>query len=118
MSESNLVCQTLCEHADAIEDVRQAMVADGDVLALAELFKVLGDGTRVRMLLALARRELCVCDLSAVIDMSQSAVSHQLRYLRAAKLVRYRKEGKNVFYALDDEHVTGLLMQALEHIRE
>lgn len=118
MSELNPVCQSFCEHTDAIDDVRSAMAQEADIIALAELFKVLGDGTRVRMLLALARRELCVCDLTAIIGMSQSAVSHQLRYLRAAKLVRYRKEGKNVFYALDDEHVTGLLGQALEHIRE
>ncbi|UZP67251.1 metalloregulator ArsR/SmtB family transcription factor [Desulfovibrio mangrovi] len=118
MSELNPVCQSFCEHTDAIEDVRKAMADDVHITALAELFKMLGDGTRVRMLLALARRELCVCDLTAIIGMSQSAVSHQLRYLRTAKLVRYRKEGKNVFYSLDDDHVTGLLMQGLEHIRE
>lgn len=118
MSELNPVCQSFCEHTDAIEDVRKAMADDAHITALAELFKLLGDGTRVRMLLALARRELCVCDLTSIIGMSQSAVSHQLRYLRAAKLVRYRKEGKNVFYSLDDDHVTGLLMQGLEHIRE
>lgn len=118
MQDIQPVCQTFCEHTDAIEAVREAMADDADILALADLFKILGDATRVRMLLALAQRELCVCDLTAIIGMSQSAVSHQLRYLRAAKLVRYRKEGKNVFYALDDDHVTGLLMQALDHIRE
>ncbi|MFV0350577.1 MAG: ArsR/SmtB family transcription factor [Halodesulfovibrio sp.] len=118
MSEVNPVCQSFCEHTDAIDDVRASMADDTHITALAELFKLLGDGTRVRMLLALARRELCVCDLTAVIGMSQSAVSHQLRYLRAAKLVRFRKEGKNVFYSLDDGHVTSLLLQGLEHIRE
>ncbi|WP_174408723.1 ArsR/SmtB family transcription factor [Desulfovibrio psychrotolerans] len=116
--DASPVCQTLCEHVEAIEHVRRAMPHDGDVTALAELFKALGDGTRVRMLLALAAHELCVCDLTSIIGMTQSAVSHQLRYLRAVKLVRYRREGKNVFYSLDDEHVTSLLGQALEHIRE
>lgn len=118
LPDANPVCQTLCEHVEAIEHVRGTMPQDGDVVALAELFKALGDGTRVRMLLALAAHELCVCDLTSIIGMTQSAVSHQLRYLRAVKLVRYRKEGKNVFYSLDDEHVTSLLGQALEHIRE
>ena len=84
---------------------------------LAALFKALGDPTRVRILAALALRELCVCDLCAILDMSQSAVSHQLRLLRTARLVRFRRDGKNVFYSLDDEHVLALFAQGLEHVR-
>ncbi|GAB7023063.1 hypothetical protein JCM12178A_16210 [Salidesulfovibrio brasiliensis] len=85
---------------------------------MAELFKALGDYTRVRILHALSVSELCVCALAEVLEMSQSAISHQLRLLRAARLVRYRKEGKNVFYALDDEHVEMLLKQGFAHISE
>lgn len=85
---------------------------------MAELFKALGDYTRVRILHALSVSELCVCALAEVLEMSQSAISHQLRLLRAARLVRYRKEGKNVFYALDDKHVETLLQQGFAHISE
>lgn len=93
------------------------MPDEAQLQELASLFKTLGDTTRVRILACLAAGELCVCDLSAVLSMGQSAVSHQLRLLRAAKLVRSRREGKNVFYALDDEHVLALFDQGLEHVR-
>lgn len=88
------------------------------LLALAELFKALGDGTRVKILCALYRSELCVCDLTAILDMKQSAVSHQLRVLRSGKIVKSRKEGKNVYYSLDDRHVSQLLDIGLEHVSE
>lgn len=82
----------------------------------AELFKILSDPTRMRIVDALLAAELCVCEIAEFVDMTQSAVSHQLRILRAARLVRYRKEGKNVFYSLDDAHVRTLITQALDHI--
>lgn len=118
MPDSSPACQTYCEHTDVVEIVRRKLPQEADVFALAETFKMLGDATRMRILQALAIHELCVCDLVALLGTSQSAVSHQLRHLRAAKLVRYRREGKNVFYALDDEHVKELLHIALVHIRE
>lgn len=115
------VCEELCEHeqthAPAIARATEAMPPVEQLQELASLFKALGDATRVRILAALAAGELCVCDLSAVLDMSQSAISHQLRLLRAAKLVRFRREGKNVFYSLDDAHVLALFDQGLEHVR-
>lgn len=115
---SNIACSDTEKHAENVNKVREDMLSERDFLFLAELFKALGDYTRVRILYALSINELCVCALAEVLDMSQSAISHQLRLLRAAKLVRYRKEGKNVFYALDDEHVRNLVTQGLDHIRE
>ncbi|KLU66811.1 hypothetical protein DEAC_c14790 [Desulfosporosinus acididurans] len=85
---------------------------------LAELFKTLADPTRVRIIDALAEAELCVCDLAELLNLSPSATSHQLRVLRGNKLVKFRREGKMVYYALDDEHVLGLYSQGLEHINE
>ena len=88
------------------------------VSALADTFKVLGDGTRVRILDALSRAELCVCDLSSLLGLQESAVSHQLRLLRGARLVRARRDGRMVFYSLDDQHIVHLFEQGLEHVQE
>lgn len=110
-------CQTRCVHQDAVDRAAGASLPDEEVRALADLFKILGDPTRVRILRALARTELCVCDLSSVLGMSASAVSHQLRVLRSAKLVRFRREGKIVHYTLDDEHVAALVSVGLDHVR-
>jgi ArsR family transcriptional regulator len=85
---------------------------------LADLFKVLGNITRIRILHALNFSELCVCDLVEVLEMSQSAISHQLGILRASKIVKFRKEGKNVFYSLDDDHIRSLLSDGIIHIQE
>lgn len=98
--------------------VRQAQAGLVDGLTasrLAETFKALSDPTRVRIISALSNAELCVCDIAATLGMSQSAISHQLRVLRNLRLVRYRKEGKIVYYSLDDEHIEGLFRQGLEH---
>ncbi len=92
------------------------MGPEENLLDLAELFKVLGDHTRVRILQALAASELAVCCLADLLHLSPSAVSHQLRILRAAKIVKYRKEGKNVYYSLDDQHVEHLIKEGLEHV--
>ena len=112
------VCQVACVHEEAVDGARQAMLGHDEAASLAEVFKILGDPTRVRLLSGLAQGELCVCDLSVLLDMSQSAVSHQLRVLRAARMVKPRRQGKMVFYFLDDEHVERLFAQALEHVRE
>jgi DNA-binding transcriptional ArsR family regulator len=111
-------CERPCVHHERVDKVRGALLDDTAAAGLAEIFSLLGDRTRVRILHALSLGELCVCDISAAVGVSGSAISHQLRLLRTAKLVRARKEGKNVFYTLDDAHVHTLLAQGLEHVRE
>jgi ArsR family transcriptional regulator, lead/cadmium/zinc/bismuth-responsive transcriptional repressor len=110
-------CEEREIHTGAVRRAQAAMPPDAALAELAALFKALADQTRVRILAALARGELCVCDLADLLDMSQSAISHQLRILRGAKLVRFRRDGKNVFYSLDDAHVLALFDQGLEHVR-
>ena len=112
------VCQERIVHPESLEQVRKAMPDPQVLCDLADLFKVLGDRTRVHILFALSTAELCVCDLTEVLGMSASAVSHQLRILRTCKLVTFRREGKNIFYSLDDDHVYKLFEQALEHAQE
>jgi ArsR family transcriptional regulator len=98
--------------------VRERLLDDESAAALAETFKVLGDPTRVRILDALARQETPVCDLAEVLDLSQSAVSHQLRLLRSMRLVRSRRDGRHIYYVVDDEHIAKLFKQGLEHVQE
>ena len=107
-------------HADAarVAEVRANQPDAGTVERLAEIFKALGDPTRVRLLTALATAELCVCDLATLLALSESAVSHQLRLLRSLRLVRARRDGRMVFYRLDDDHIVRLLMQGREHAEE
>lgn len=112
------VCQTKCINPEKIARTKKLMCCEKDIAGLAETFKVLGDRTRVRILQALAVEELCVCDLVLLLNLTQSAVSHQLRLLRAADLVRFRRQGKIVYYSLDDEHVRTLFAQALKHVQE
>lgn len=101
-----------------VRRARSAMKPPEAVAALSELFKVLGDPTRIRIAYALSREELCVCDIANLLAVSQSAVSHSLRSLRQMKLVRFRKEGKIAYYALDDEHVARLLDDGFRHVEE
>lgn len=107
-----------CTEPDAasVAAARDRMIAGGTAGDLASLFKALGDPTRVRILSALLGAEVCVNDLAAALGMGQSAVSHQLSYLRELRLVTVRREGKHVFYRLDDDHVHGLLAQGLDHV--
>jgi ArsR family transcriptional regulator len=102
-------------HAEAVRRARSAQPAAATVTELADLFGALADPTRLRLIAALAGGELCVCDLAATLGMRQSAVSHQLRILRHLSLVRTRREGRIVYYALDDDHVLGLYRQGLDH---
>jgi ArsR family transcriptional regulator len=111
-------CNVFCINKEAVDNVRSHMLNPQLVAHTAEIFKVLGDPTRMRLLYALAQRELCVCDLSAVLGMTQSAISHQLRVLRSARLVRYRKVGKVVYYTLADAHVTQFIDVGIDHARE
>jgi DNA-binding transcriptional ArsR family regulator len=101
-----------------VAHLRDALIAEGPVQALAETFRVLGDPTRVRVLDALSHGELCVCDLATLLGLTESATSHQLRLLRALRLVRPRRAGRMVFYALDDRHIVALFKQGLRHVEE
>ena len=117
--ESGLdICQINEVHAEAVATVAKAMPPADVVQDMAELFKIMGDPTRMGILQALALSELCVCDLAALLELSQSAISHQLRVLRTAKLVRFRRDGKMVFYNLDDDHIHTLMRVGREHVRE
>jgi ArsR family transcriptional regulator, lead/cadmium/zinc/bismuth-responsive transcriptional repressor len=111
-------CDTRHVHSGTIAGVREDMISEGEVIALAETFRALGDSTRVRILDALSKAELCVCDLAALLSLSESAVSHQLRLLRGMRLVRPRREGRLMFYALDDHHILDLFRQGLDHVVE
>lgn len=111
-------CEEQCIHPEVVESVRIQMLGNVPADELAQLFKVLGDNTRIRILDALYRSELCVCDITALLGMNQSAVSHQLRVLRDARIVKSRKQGKNVLYSLDDEHISELVRMGSEHVRE
>lgn len=101
-----------------VEQVQEQLPEDEVLYDLAELFKIFGDSTRVKLLYILSVSEMCVQDLAALLGVTQSAVSHQLRALKASKLVRYRREGKTVFYALSDGHVRTIIDQGLEHVAE
>jgi len=111
-------CDCVMIHEDTIERVRKNMPPEETLYDLAEFFKVFGDSTRVRILWALDESEMCVCDIAALLNTTQSAVSHQLRYLKQAKLVKNRREGKTVYYSLADEHVKQIFDQGLDHILE
>jgi len=103
-------------HGDRVQAALPHVLEDVTAVRLAETFKALSDPSRVRIVSLLAESELCVCYLAAALDMSQSAVSHQLRTLRDLHLVRWRREGRQIFYALDDEHVTDLFQRGLDHV--
>ncbi|ENQ3107393.1 MULTISPECIES: ArsR/SmtB family transcription factor [Bacillus] len=105
-------------HQEVIEKVQQTIPQDDSLSQVAELFKVLGDRTRTRILHALFEAEMCVCDLAYLLGMTQSSISHQLRVLKQAKLVKNRKEGKVVYYSLADHHVIHIFEQAFEHVNE
>lgn len=112
------ICEDQCIHADRLEKVQMGLPDEDELYDLAELFKVFGDSTRIRILYVLFQSELCVCDLAEALQMTQSAISHQLKILKQAKLVTGRREGKSVFYALADDHVRSIIDQGREHIEE
>ena len=105
-------------HEDLLKIVNDTLPEESELYDLAELFKVFGDSTRIRILFVLFEAEVCVCDLAKVLNMTQSAISHQLRILKANKLVNSRREGKSVFYSLADGHVRTIIAQGREHIEE
>jgi len=111
-------CEAHCVHDNLVKKVLQDLPDEDTLYDLAELFKVFGDSTRIRILFALFESELCVCDISETLGMTQSAVSHQLQILRQSKLVKSRREGKSMFYSLADQHVVTIIAQGLDHIQE
>ena len=117
MSNNVDLCQCKEVHEQVVENIKESIPDDAIVQKLAELFKVFGDGTRLKIIYALLQKELCVCDICEIVEMSQSSVSHQLRLLKTTGLVKYRKEGKTVFYSLDDEHVNSIFSVGLSHIK-
>ena len=111
-------CDFIHAHEDIVEKVRRELPGEDTLYDLTELFRIFGDSTRVRILYVLFEAEMCVCDIAALLGMTQSAISHQLRALKQAKLVKYRREGKTIFYSLADDHVVTILAQGMEHIEE
>lgn len=111
-------CEVQFVDEKKVNRARRAMKSAEAVAALAETFKILGDPTRIKIAMALSREELCVCDIANLLGVSQSAVSHSLRTLRQMKLVKFRKEGKIAYYALDDEHINNLLDVGFRHVEE
>lgn len=109
-------CNTI--HEDVVNDVREHMPEEDILLDLADIFKVFSDSTRVKILYALFRAEMCVCDIAVLLGTTKSSVSHQLRILKQAKLVKYRKDGRVVYYSLADEHVKSIFNQGLLHVCE
>lgn len=118
MNTKELLCDENCIHQDQIEESKRNIPDDDTLITISDLFKVLGDMTRVKILSALLENELCVCDLSEIVGMGQSAVSHQLRVLRASKVVKFRRDGKSIFYSVDDDHIRTLFEIAFKHINE
>lgn len=113
-----LHCDFICVHEDVVERVNSEMPDEETLFDLAELFKIFGDSTRIKILYVLFEAEVCVCDLAQLLHMTQSAVSHQLQMLKKSKLVKSRREGKTIFYSLADEHVRTILGQGMDHITE
>ena len=112
------VCEAMVLHADVLQRVRHGLTDEEVLRWVAGLFKVLGDPSRLKIVNALLLSEMCVCDLASLLGMSQSAVSHQLQILRQSDLVKWRRDGKVIYYSLDDEHVNNLFYQGLVHVNE
>ncbi len=112
------VCETESVHENAVEAARKRMLDEEEYLDLSDVFKLFGDPTRLMILHALEQQELCVCDIAALLNLTKSAVSHQLKGLRIANLVKYRRDGQNVYYSLADGHVRSIIEIGLEHLHE
>lgn len=118
MAEKIECCEYMHAHEEIVNRVNDKMPKEESLYDLAELFKTFGDSTRIKILYVLFESEMCVCDISRLLNMTQSAISHQLKILKQNRLVKYRKEGKTVFYSLDDTHVRDIIEKGMEHISE
>lgn len=111
-------CEYMHIHGDLVKKVEESMPVTEELFDLAELFKIFGDTTRIKILYVLFESEMCVCDLAQILGMTVSAISHQLRILKQARLVKFRKDGKSVFYSLTDDHIKKIIDNGIEHINE
>ena len=111
-------CDEHCVHTATVDAVERILPGEDELYELADLFRIFGDSTRVRILYVLFESEVCVCDIAEILNMTLSAISHQLRILKSARLVKFRREGKTVYYSLADEHVKTILGMGMEHIKE
>ncbi len=111
-------CEFMHVHEEIVEKVEGVMPDEQQLLDLSEFFKIFGDSTRIKILYVLSQSEMCVCDIASLLNMSQSAISHQLRFLKQARLVKSRKNGKTVYYALCDDHIQTILAQGIAHVQE
>lgn len=116
--EEEFCCGFMHVHEEIVNKVVDVMPEEEQLLDLAEFFKVFGDSTRIKILYALSQSEMCVCDIANLLQMGQSAISHQLRVLKQMRLVKFRREGKTIFYSLSDDHIQTILAQGMEHIEE
>lgn len=116
LNSNDLECKCNLVHEDTVKDIQDLMPEKEKFEHMGELFKSFGDPTRLKILFALSKEEMCVCDIAALLEMSQSAISHQLRVLRNIRLVKNNKIGKSVYYSLDDDHVKKIFEQGLEHV--
>lgn len=110
------ICQVI--HKDVVDRVSKSMLQENVSIDLAEFFKIFGDSTRIKILNALLTESMCVCDIAALLNMTHSAISHQLKILKQAKIVKYKKQGKVVYYMLDDEHIEQIFKKGVEHVEE
>ena len=117
MDKEQLTCDVFCVNTETVNKIKRRMPDIEEVQKLSAIYKALGEPTRFRIMYCLKQDEMCVCDISSILNMSQSAISQQLRVLRNLRLVKHRKEGKMVYYSLDDEHIFGILDEGLNHIR-
>ncbi|MBR6033371.1 MAG: winged helix-turn-helix transcriptional regulator [Clostridia bacterium] len=116
--ENEYICKEKCPHFNKISEVKLTSPNDDSVIDLADMFKIFADSTRLKIICAIMKEELCVCDLCELLGLNQTTVSHQLKTLRDSKLVKYRRDGKQIFYSLEDDHVTQILSAGLSHISE
>lgn len=118
MKTENLVCEVMEVHSDIVEKIKKEILTQEQFNDLSTLFKMFADSTRLKILSMLFKEELCVCDIACLLEMSQSAVSHQLSVLRTSRIIKYRRSGKNIFYSMDDEHIQLIYDAGLAHILE
>ncbi len=112
------ICEFMHVHEEIVHKVEKVMPDEQELVDLSEFFKIFGDSTRIKILYVLSQSEMCVCDIATLLQMGQSAISHQLRILKQMRLVKFRRDGKTVFYSLSDDHIQTILAQGMEHINE
>lgn len=118
MGKTEAVCDCGCVHTSEVKKAKEDMLGEGELLFIADFYKALSDSTRIKIINLLAGNELCVCDIAYVLNMTKSAVSHQLKYLREMNVIKNRKSGKEVFYTLADDHVRQIFDISIEHMEE